>query len=701
MIAEEILANEAGERIALVNGEWLPFVSNDETGATRVYRGGNWVPVDARAAMAAKTAPQPEQEDRNYLTDTGMGLFQGAGDAMTLWHGDEIAAGLAATADSAMSLVSDDYGDLDYRTAKNISDSQRAEISRNAPKAEFAGNIVGGFGPAGFFGKLFNVGTSVFKNIGVGAAEGGVAGLGEADNWDDAGMKTAAGTLFGGAFSAAPMLVYDVYRSIRNALPHWKKGSLSPVAGEVTDDVSSTLQDVVDSSGRSYKQISNKAGDMGSSASFTDTTGFSGAAKARGIGMKDPAAKRIIHDTLPANLKGGKDRVRQTLTQSTGQKPQYWESHKALRDARRANAELLYPEALKGAVVPSKRMMDLLDNPYMKKAWANAQELAEAEIPPRNLPKLYDYDKAGRAYFTGEQWPDMKAIQEMKWALDDFIGDASNFNSADKLRKTQIRQVREVRRQFLDKVYEDNPQFRQANQQYAGDTAMIDAMEKGREALRGNIDDRLESIKDMTRSQKDAYLQGMLSDIRTRLGASPADKTANFRFLESENTMEMFNKLLPKVKARKILSRLRAEADFKETVRIAVHGSQTADNIIHGIQADFPTAELATMMVDVKSAVLRHALDRLKKLPQMTSNEYQTVAKLMTKPNGTAKVLEILEKRNVDVATKEYLRQFFATAGDYGALEGAVIINKGLEQDRDSHRQDMLLKFDEIDRQFD
>lgn len=571
---------------------------------------------------------------KEYFKDKKQAAFLGASDMVTLGFLDEATGGL-------LSL----HPDITYDNAVGaVRDLQSTSRERD-PYAYGGGGLLGGMASG-----MAAAPKTALQMMGLAAGEGAVYGYGSGE-----GSERVPGALKGGAVGLATSALFPGFTSAWNAA---KKFVNPNVANR-------QLKTIVDATGKTPKQLQAIAERYNPKyTSLMNTSEDTIAASARGISQQDPLARQIIRQNVKGQTSGAKNRINQTLDGLSDVPRDYWNKYSQLENVQKTNAKKLFPKAMQGQVDMTDELTDIMNHPLTQKAWKEARGQAEAK--GQKLPKLYATDDEGVTAFSGDVIPTMDDIQAIKFGYDDTINAykkqakmGSSASAPGKYRNATI-----LKKRFMNEVEEFNPDFIEANKVWGGDQTTRNALEKGRQASTTNINDRLNDIKSMTKSEKDAYLQGILSDFNHRLGVSPKDKAASLNFMQNENMQKTIEALLPKKQANSLYNRLNAEVRYKENSQIAMGGSQTADNLdVGGKMSD--KARDALMMVTTPKTAIPIQFYKWLSESKVDPKVWQDLASVITKQGGVDEALKRAATVGMSQAKVNAMRQ---TASKYGLI---------------------------------
>lgn len=623
----------------LKDGKWVLEPGEEVASDDIELVGGQWVPVGTQQGTPVPGIIRDMPETRTGGTPLGEGLAGATLQGATAGWSDEILAAPMAVAAQVTGAAPKDESVVEtYSRMKNSLRERQREFEEGYPGTATAAKVVGG---AAGLGKL-GAGATAARTAGLGAGYGALEYAGALDDFSDAQLTDAAIQV---GLSAA--LPYAMQRT-GEGIKQWLAGR--------PDETARVIKLLTETTGATPKQLRARAAEMGPESSLVDITGDTGIGFAQGARARGDIGVESVMERNLHKINAAKDRIRATMQSISGKKEgQFFESLDALKENRRANAEIMYGKALdEGTVVPTNRMLKIFDtNPTVRDAWRTVQQKYDRNGLP--LPKLFDFDAAGKAVWTGDKFPNMRAMQELKWEMDKRLRVLKG--SIDAAGKKEYSRAYDDYREFMSDVNRQNPLFRKANAQYAGDSAMIEAQEMGMKHGLGSakVEEQLQFIDGLSKSERDAYLQGLMSNAYGKLGTSPEHVLGNVNQLSSENSRKVLSKLLGKTKAGRMIKRFKTERRYREVDTAVRRGSQTAprqlaEKKMEGIAEAVPTEMLAhTPGIAAIGKVVK------KLYPKMSSSQITELADIITKPGGVEDALLRMEMIGMSRAEAEGL----------------------------------------------
>jgi len=117
----------------------------------------------------------------------------------------------------------------------------------------------------------------------------------------------------------------------------------------------------------------------------------------------------------------------------------------------------------------------------------------------------------------GEVVPPDLTMQQMhyvKMGMDAALDSGKRSGSLSNVEKGKLTNLRQS---FKERLFEENPEYKQANARFAGDAAMRDAIDVGRKIFSGTADDLKPLVRDMSESEREAFRIGVAQAIRDRV----------------------------------------------------------------------------------------------------------------------------------------------------------------------------------------
>ena len=241
---------------------------------------------------------------------------------------------------------------------------------------------------------------------------------------------------------------------------------------------------------------------------------------------------------------GRTGRISGFLQEAFGKKAQFYQDFQAMKAARGANADKLYGNANKIRLPVDNEMQTFLQNPVIQDAYRKAMRIAQIKG-----------DTGGVKFRLTEQGdilnPDGERVSEVPTLFLHYIKMGIDDVAFPKMPQqgigaTEVNAIRDLRTQFLDYLDASNPAYGRARNTYAGDTAVMNAMELGRDFLRTKDTDELAAmLRRMNPSEKEAFRLGSLNALQDQLDLSPETANIAFNMVKTDRKKQLLRLAFP------------------------------------------------------------------------------------------------------------------------------------------------------------
>lgn len=296
----------------------------------------------------------------------------------------------------------------------------------------------------------------------------------------------------------------------------------------------------------------------------------------------------------------------------------YYGTLEALDKGREAAAAPLYKAARdKGAVgVWNEHLAELTGRDSLGKAWARAKGIASDRGD--KLPEIFTVDAAGN--ITGvKQVPDLKSWDYIKRGLDDVIDDHKD-KITGKITTDKGRGVVALKRELLDELDAQIPEYAAARAAYAGPSHSIEVVDQGRDfwKSKGDPGDTIRTFKDLSAADKDYARIGIVREAMKDVGNTSDAGSVYVKLFNTPNKRALLETAFPdRASFEKFAVQMRAEKEMLATNRTVTGGSPTSR-----IDADKAALSEGSNVIDWVSAlksgnplsILGMTLDKAKNL---------------------------------------------------------------------------------------
>lgn len=439
---------------------------------------------------------------------------------------------------------------------------EMGEFEKAYPKTVLASQLVGGIATGGGLARGAMIGakgaSSVARALTKSAAlQGALGGAGASDEGlGNRLVGAATGGVIGGALGRAGGLAAE-------------KGARALARGGVKESAGvAALREAMEAQKATPSAIRERATQMAAAAPEAramDVLGEPGVRIGRRLQAIGGEAGQDIGATMTARAESRPERLQQALTRTTGKAQEnLLETVEDIAARRKQVADPLYEEMKQQAPVISDELEKFIaSRPALRVAQKKARALmAEAGI---TLPTM---DTAAGA--TPLRTPEY--LDYMKRALDDRLYNGKRPGPGE-LGLTEQNLIKQTRRDFVDMLDMMIPGYKEARDAWAGETALLNALETGQEFAKKNktapaIAQALDGLSD---SEQEFVRRGWLDTQRERISENalrPSEiKTPKYR----EKVQVLFGD-----QAEGILSALDAEMQLGANASSIMGGSRTA-----------------------------------------------------------------------------------------------------------------------------
>lgn len=591
------------------------------------------------------TAASPfDASQRRYAAEESFGdLVKGMGRSalhgVTLGNADEILA-------SGRAMLTDD----DVLTSLNKERAALAEFRRRHPEGAMLASAAGSLVPA--------VATAaVAPALGLvrgGAAFGGAFGAGESEGVHDVAGKAAAGAVVGagtGALmrgaGALGRVGYDVVRGVGRSEP------VQSASQSLSRYLPSTVHQARNAAGgRAVRPPAPPAAGGGAGGSGGGTISVAGSFlprspedRASGLMLQRLASDRQTPATVrqaierstkpraiadaagentlalqrwtrsvPSNARqdipaalherqaGMQSRIVDDATELTGAArqnvPQAIQQRAELRSREAAP---LYENLRQLPPADGSNFVSVLTTPAGKDAIRQAARTAQNQRRP--FPPVFDDAGNVRPLSFDD-------VQQIKLAFDDMLGAPPSPLESGGLGKFNAGAIRDLKNDFLREAEHAFPGYAEANELFAGHSAIMNALDDGSRFFRMAPDEAAAAIQKLAGSEREAFVEGAVSSLADRIekGMRSFDQTR--RVILPTHEQKRLRLLFPDEGAfNQFIARAEEEAAMRRSLNTTVGGSQTFEKMQEGTAND---DEAVAALLDASRLRFTPMLERLK-----------------------------------------------------------------------------------------
>lgn len=475
---------------------------------------------------------------------------------MTLGWSDEMGASGAANAAYVAQggpfgdkAYSDIYNDI-HETVNWEQDQYEKNNSGKALALEAVGGVATGAATgAAAMPALLSRGLSApLATSLLAGTEGAIYGAG--DNEDSRGK----GALTTGLLSAAvapPLAAAGGF--LGNKAADLGHGLWNKVVETPANTARRLVSDTIESAGKSVDDVARTMDDLGPDGVLADADeNLRGLT--RGLSDQFGPMKREARELVEPRQLGAVGRVKDSVRSSISEGDAA-ESVSQIAASRNAQAAPLYESAYK--VEPSEGMAQVLtESPdTIKKASKLGKEIADAR---------------------GEVTSPFQQFHYIKMGLDRMISQARNKEGGG----TYTRALTTLKNKLLAEMDAASPDYKQARNVYAGESALLDAIEEGRNFFKYSASDFANARKGMGDSELEYFRQGAVQAILDKLDNTQLTHDAAKKLINTKALQDKLGVLFGSEEdAVSFIRQMAREAEFTRTRQVVTGGSPTSQNL--------------------------------------------------------------------------------------------------------------------------
>lgn len=511
-----------------------------------------------------KPQPKPEPQDKPI---SKLGLTHQGMQGLTFGTSDEIVSGMAAPFAAFANPTGSDKGYFDrvkdaYSDIHQSLQDERNQFKAENPKAALAAELVGGLATGGLGASKVMASQAVTKASplaralalsATGAAEGGAYGYASGDR-GKRGESASFGAITGAV--GAPLLnvagrvtgkvVEPAFNRIKASMKSPQKEGVQYLADVLSREGVKSLDDLASL-------------DRGGNAMLADLS-YGGRGALEGIvqHIENPSIRKMAAESFQKRNAGQPSRIFENVRAKFGIDPEMTakDAVKNVGERRQARAAPLYQQAENKRIVMTDNIKAHLHPTLGTEEVIKAYNIAERRMWTRQN--------------AGERVTQFTIVDEMKKQMDDQI--ETLWRSGAKRRAGDLIKIKNS---ILKDIDDQNPAYKKAREIWAGESALIDATEKGKNILREDVDYLDDLVAAMSESEKEMFRLGAMKAIREKLMLA-REGTNSVNRIASELNLDRMRRAFPTDEAfREFKKDLQFEASIFDTSRV-LHNSMTA-----------------------------------------------------------------------------------------------------------------------------
>ncbi|WP_157083725.1 hypothetical protein [Bradyrhizobium manausense] len=535
----------------------------------------NWAPASSEAPSSSAETPPWEmdwsapQDPRTPKTSTSEAVLEGALTGAGAGWRDEVygaskASGLPEWMGGfrapfgAARLAAEHFSREPGEATKTYDEAvaRIRERQRNAaedhPIAYNASQIGGSFLPASKIVKGVGTGATlagaVVRSAAAGGIIGGITGAGDAngdltDRAIGAAEGAPVGVVLGGA---APVVGHAVGKGISAVMN--REGTAGTAAGKVLN--------ALERDGVTPANLQSRLDAIGPQAMIADV-GPNAMQQAAVIAASPGAGQQTIRAAIEARNAGASGRVTNAVNGVMGGPVNYGQIESSIIQRRSNAARPLYDQAYQIPLPPIPEVQEVLNTPTGRAAAARAARLSRDEGIP------FDPNS-------------VRGVDLIKRTLDDVVSMGQRTG-----RNNEARIIANLRDRLVSAVDNQVPEYAMARDAYAGESAIRDALQAGRNLFSDSLSPQQigDQLVGMTAGERDAFLQGARAQIQTIMGTARNDSSRVRQLLQKGFNQEKLEMVLGPQAANDLMRQVGFETTAANTSHRVIGNSETAARV--------------------------------------------------------------------------------------------------------------------------
>ena len=610
--------------------------------------------------MADKVVSDP------YLNTARAVLGQGLG----MGWGDEAEAWLRSK-----------LGNESYETALPRIREEYGQYAKQYPITQGVSEFVGGAAPG--IGMMFVPGmqpAGLMRLGALGAATGAVSGAGSATEGDRV-SGAGGGALIGGGLGVGLPIALRAAGGAGKWLRERLFSTPEVVQDRALEKITGAMRDAkVNPRDVQVKMAQDRAIGVPSVMANANPALRD---LAEAVAQRTGPGSHVIENALTAQKLGARDRV-QAQTKKALKPVDYYGMEDSLTAQLRNNAKGLYEKAYAHGDVDDPRIVEVLKNPQFKAFFDKARSIADTEAQTAKLkgedplkfalPEIYKpsgrFDAKGNEILDLVKLPDVRTLDYIKRGIDATID--SGFRGQG-MSTAEASALRDLRKQFVNAIDENVPDYKLARQTYAGDLEILDALRMGKDQFKSLDQEQIKKMVDaMGSSEKDAFRTGVARSIYDTIMVPSNNPNTAQRVIGSPDMQKKLSALFDNPAEFDLYKAalMRESQLFGESNKI-LGNSATARRQELGKSLEDDTGMIESAMAAATgnfSGALSNMVMGAIRSGQMSKARAEKLAEMLMakEPNEVAAAVQMIE----NYAAKQAPKQFRATLGEAGTVTG-------------------------------
>jgi len=583
--------------------------------------------------------------------------------------------------DEAEAWLRSKLGSESYETLLPQIRSEYGQYAKQYPITQGVSEFVGGAAPGVAMMFVPGMQPAGLMRLGaLGAATGAVSGAGSATE-DNRASGAGAGALIGGGLGVSLPLALRA----AGGAGKWLRERLFSTPKVVQDRALEKINEAMRDAKVTPRDVQVKMAQDRAMGVPSVMANANPALRdlAEAVAQRTGPGSHAIENALTTQKLGARERI-QAQTKAALKPVEYYNMEDSLTAQLRNNAKGLYERAYAHGDVDDPRIVEVLKNPQFKAFFDKARSIADTEAQTAKLkgedplkfalPEIYKpsgrFDASGAEILDLVKLPDVRTLDYIKRGIDATID--SGFRGKG-MSTAEASALRDLRKQFVNAIDENVPDYKLARKTYAGDLEILDALRMGKDQFKNLDHEQVKKMVDaMGSGEKDAFRTGVARSIydtimvpsnnpntAQRVIGSPDMQKKLATLFDNPAEFDLYKAALMREsqlfgESNKILGNS-ATARRQELGRSLDEDTGMIESAAKAATGNFSGALSSLVMGAIRSGQMSKA--RAEKMAEM----------LMAKdPNEVAAAVQMIEA----YAAKQAPKQFRATLGEAGAVTG-------------------------------
>lgn len=524
-----------------------------------------------------------------FDADLGTTTLQGS----LLNFSDEILSGIEAPIDAAIGLATGDgptnvaeaYDQaLAYNRAKL--EATREQRPGAALATEIGGSLLTGKLPAGLVLRGGNLASKAARGAAIGATYGGVAGFGAGEGVEDRLSEASSGAVTGAVVGTfAPVVGKAVGQGVR-LVKAAGRAATAPIRS-LANKESFAAQKVAEAAGRDQMTMPRlerrlrTAQGIKPDAMLADVGGKNIGSLLRSAGNIPSEAREGLTRGLGKRQDQQLNRIAADIGSAFGDTKSFTSTVENLTLSRKQNAKPLFDQAFQTGTPWTVPLQNVLQRPLMR------QLVEKARVAAANRGEQFQAifaQQLPNGKFKFSRVPATEDLHRVKMEIDNAINQLKKREETG-LTNVNIRDLTILKQDFMRAI--QNPAYKRALNQYAGDSAAVNAIDDGFEAgIKMEPDAIAQTLKGMTQAEADLWRLGFARKIVNQLRDSGRAGTNRAEILYSPKYLDRMRAAFKDTATGKdFMRKLNLERQMFRTKNAVEGNSTTAAQLAEGMEA--------------------------------------------------------------------------------------------------------------------